>query len=85
MKEKSVIELLREFCAEQCDCGRDHDFCIDDIIVEKGAIARVPEIVSRYHAKKVFVLADRNTYAVAGKQICESLATANIYVSKHIF
>ena len=43
------------------------------------------EVVSRYHVKKVFVLADKNTYAVAGEQICDSLTKANIAVSKHVF
>ncbi|MBQ8213456.1 MAG: sn-glycerol-1-phosphate dehydrogenase [Clostridia bacterium] len=85
MKSETLIQFLRRFCDTQCDCGKIHDFCIDDIIVEKGAINRVAEVVFRYHVKKAFVLADKNTYAVAGKQICDGLSKANIAVSKYVF
>ena len=85
MKSETLIQFLRRFCSTRCECGRIHDFCIDDIIAEKGAIHRVAEVVSRYNAKKVFVLADKNTYSAAGEQICENLAKANIGVSKYIF
>lgn len=61
MSQEKMIQVLRQFCDAKCDCGKHHDFCIDDIIVEKGAINRVTEIVSRYHGKKFFLLADRNT------------------------
>ena len=85
MKKENTIQTLRRFCDAKCDCGKQHDFCIDDVIVEKGAINRIAEVVSRYHAKKVFLLADLNTYQAAGKAICELLSAANISVSKHIF
>lgn len=85
MQKESSMRLLRNFCNVECDCGRQHSFCIDDIIVEKGAINRVVEVVSRYGARKVFVLADHNTFSVAGQRICEILSKASIAVSKHIF
>ena len=66
MKSETLIQSLRRFCDTRCECGKIHDFCIDDVIVEKVAIHRVVEVVSRYHVKKAFVLADKNTYAVAG-------------------
>ena len=64
---------------------KPHSFSIDDIIIEKGAVNRVAEIVGRYDAKKVFLLADRNTYEAAGKQICENLLAAGFAISKHVF
>ena len=85
MKSETLIQSLRRFCDTRCECGKIHDFCIDDIIVENGAINRVAEVVSRYHVKKVFVLADKNTYEVAGEQICGCLSKANIAVSKYVF
>ena len=77
--------LLDSFCRTDCDCGRSHGFSIDDIIVEKGATLRVAEVVSRYGAKKVFLLADANTFAAAGEKICGVLTNAGISVSKYIF
>ena len=82
---QNTIQLLREFCEPTCDCGKKHAFSIDDIIVEKGAIGRVAEVALRYGAKKVFLLADRNTFAAAGEQICAGLSAAGIAVSKHVF
>ncbi len=85
MKRENIIDVLRSFCNEPCDCGKRHYFCVDEIIVEKGAIGRVAEVIARYHAKKVFVLADRHTYEAAGKRICEVLASNHIETVLHIF
>ncbi len=85
MKQENIIDVLRRFCDEPCDCGKRHHFCVDEIIVEKGAIGRVAEVISRYRAQKVFVLADRHTYEAAGKRICEVLASENIETVLHIF
>ena len=85
MSKEKTIQMLRRFCDKKCNCGRHHDFCIDDVIVEKGAINRVVEVVSRYHAQKVFLLADSNTYQAAGETIYQTLLAANISVSEYIF
>ena len=85
MLKENIIQKLRLFCDTKCDCGKHHDFCIDDIIVEKGAINRVPEVMARYHAERVFLLADCNTYEAAGEQICENLLQAGFSVSKYVF
>lgn len=85
MLKENTIQKLRRFCDTKCDCGKHHDFCIDDIIVEKGAINRVAEVVSRYHVEKVFLLSDCNTYEAAGEQIFENLLQAGFSVSKYVF
>lgn len=82
---QSTIQLLRDFCKIPCNCGKQHTFSIDDIIIEKGAVNCVAEVVSRYGAKKVFILADQNTYGAAGAQIVETLSAAGIAVSKYVF
>ena len=85
MLKENTIQKLRRFCDTKCDCGKHHDFCIDDVIVEKGAINRVPEVIARYHAERVFLLADCNTYEVAGNQICANLVASGFSVSKYVF
>ena len=35
-----------------CPCGREHDVAIDDVIVGKGVVNRLPEFVNKYGAKK---------------------------------
>ena len=54
---KKIMQKLRRFCDTKCDCGKLHDFYIDDIIIEKGTINRFFEVLSRYHAEKVFLFA----------------------------
>ena len=85
MLKENTIQKLRRFCDTKCDCDKHHDFCIDDVIVEKGAINRVPEVIARYHAERVFLLADCNTYEVAGNQICANLVASGFSVSKYVF
>ena len=80
-----TMKVLRDFCKESCACGKTHEFCMDDVIIEKGAINRVSEVVERYHAKKVFLLADVNTYEAAGEKIHENLTAHKIAVTPYVF
>lgn len=55
-----------------CSCGRKHEIVVDDIIIERGAIAQIPDILKRpaYADKKSLVMiCDENTYEAAGKQV----------------
>lgn len=55
-----------------CSCGRKHEIVVDDIIIESGAIAQLPDILKRpaYADKKSLVMiCDENTYEAAGKQV----------------
>ena len=54
-----------------CTCSQKRHFVpVKRIEVSEGAIEKVPEILSDY--KKIFMVADENTYDVAGKRV-ESL------------
>lgn len=53
----------------QCDCGREHRFDVEDIIIAKDAISTLPAIIYRHNANKIFVMADSNTYDVAGEAV----------------
>lgn len=76
------FDLKTEF---DCACGKTHRAGPDDVIVGKGVIARLPELAARYGAKKIFLLADENTYAAAGKRVEEILRGAGIAVSRYLF
>jgi len=55
-----------------CSCGRTHEILVDDIIIESGAIKKLPEILSRERfadKKAIVMICDTNTYDVAGKQV----------------
>ncbi len=73
------------FKSFECKCGKKHNSLIDDCIIEKGAISKVAECIKRYNAKKAFIVADINTYSVAGKQVCDSLRHNKIEFSEYVF
>ena len=80
MKEK-----LKKFTTEKCACGKLHATKIPKIIIENGAINKMSKLISEYGAKKVFVLADTNTFDVAGREVCEILNENAISFSSYVF
>ena len=67
-----------------CACGRDHTVAIDEVVIGKGVIRRLPEFAAKYGAKRPFVLCDKNTYAAAGQAVCSLLEEAGISYSKYV-
>ena len=68
-----------------CACGKIHAATIDDVIVGNGVINQLPDIIAKYGAKKPFILADANTFAAAGKAVCDLLNARGIGYSRYIF
>lgn len=68
-----------------CDCGKAHTVAVDEVVVGKGALRRLPEFVARYGAKKPFVLADGNTFTAAGQTVCGILEQAGIPYASYVF
>ncbi len=71
--------------ADNCACGRVHAVAIDDVIIGKGAVNRLPEFLHKFDAKKPFLLADSNTFTAAGEKVCDVLDAASIPYSKYVF
>ena len=67
-----------------CACGKTHNVAIDAVVTGSGAVKRLPEFVSQYGSKP-FVVADVNTYAAAGEQVCQILQAAQIPYGSFIF
>ena len=80
MKEITVQSLNNK----KCDCNREHIFN-SEIISGEGAINSLPDVLNKLGAKKVFLLADKNTYKVAGEKVLSLLSGANISLSKFVF
>ena len=68
-----------------CPCGKPHNVAIDEVVVGSGVIGRIPEFVEKYDSKRPFILADVNTFAAAGEQVCKVLEEAGIPYSKYVF
>lgn len=56
-----------------CDASRNQQIYVDDIVIEKGAIRRLPEILQQKYGqyKKIAMVCDDNTYEAAGKTVEE--------------
>ena len=68
-----------------CSCGKVHNALLDDYIVGKGAIREIASLMARYGATRPYLIADRNTYQAAGKQVCKVLDAHNIPYSLYVF
>ena len=69
---------------KQCSCGKPHLFEAK-IITGKRAVNKLPQALKELNARKVFILADKNTFAVAGKTISEILNEHEIKFLSYIF
>ena len=67
-----------------CKCGKQHIFT-SEVIVKEGALLELPRLMKQYSAKKVFLVADKNTYAAAGKAVAEIVENEKVKVVKCIF
>ena len=75
---------MKDYLKNPCPCGKAHTVAIDEVVVGSGTVNRLPEFVKKY-GKKPFVVADCNTYAVAGDRVCGILRDAGIAYSSFVF
>lgn len=64
---------MKKFTGE-CSCGKDHQLAVKDVILEEGALQKMPEILQkepyvRYHS--FAMICDENTYRAAGEEVAE--------------
>ncbi len=71
--------------SKYCSCGRQHDVAIDDVVIGKGVVGRLPEYIAKYGAKKPFILADKNTYKAAGTIVESILKDNGICYTTYVF
>ena len=67
-----------------CKCGKTHIFA-SEVVVKEGALLEIPGLLKRYDAQKIFLIADRNTYAAAGKLVSQIIEAEKIKVVQCIF
>lgn len=78
-------EYIEKYRLTDCPCGKAHRTAVKEVIAERGAVARLPELVTRYGGSKVFLLADRNTDAAAGGKVRAVLERAGLSCSAWVF
>ena len=80
-----IQKYLEEFALVKCSCGKEHNFNVKKIIVEKGAINKIPALLLEFNAKKPFIIADKNTYSACGERLVKILEDNAIKYSKYVF
>ncbi|NLJ86532.1 MAG: sn-glycerol-1-phosphate dehydrogenase [Firmicutes bacterium] len=62
----------------ECDCGKSHTSDIKTVEIASGALSKLPELIRKLGHEKAFVVADSNTYGVAGRKVLEYLQASGI-------
>lgn len=78
------MEALVAMNGTPCACGKDHRFAAD-VAVGSGAVARLPEYLSRFDTKRVFLLSDCNTWAAAGERVYQIITAAGVKCVSHCY
>ena len=68
-----------------CACGKDHFMDIDNIFIESGALNRIVPTVQFYKSKEPLIIADENTFKIAGEKVAQKLSEAGISYKTLIF
>ena len=79
-----MLNLMKKMNGATCPCGKTHRFDAE-IYSGVGAISNLAPALARLGAKKVFVLADKNTFAVGGEAVTKILSDTGIPFSKFIY
>ena len=70
---------------ENCRCQMVHTCAIDDVIIEKGANKKIPDLLAAYSSRDVTVVSDNNTHPLCGAEIAKALQSAGIRVTEMVF
>ena len=67
-----------------CSCGHKHYSEVKLIDIDQGAVKRLPEHIKELGYKKIFMVADKNTWAAAGEAAAAELEKAGLVYDKVI-
>lgn len=68
-----------------CQCGRKHSVNIDRVIIESKAVIQLPKVLEELGFDHVFIVADENTYEIAGSEVERLLISYGVKVKKLIY
>lgn len=65
----------------QCSCGHVHRCDIEDIVVGKDAVEKLPELLGKYAYEHICIIQDENTKAALGERVAQIAEKAGYKVS----
>lgn len=83
-KNLPLNELLRENGFD-CDCGLHHSVRLKKVILGQGALFQVSSLLRELGISHPMIVADQNTYRVAGKQVHDLLRASGIECELYVF
>lgn len=84
IKKMELADLigLGEF---ECECGKKHISGVKKVVIQKGAISALPDLIEEIGASKPFLLSGHDTFAAAGEKVCSVLEAEGYSYSKYVF
>ena len=83
--KNTTLSALVEMDGFDCACGRRHSTAIKHVIIEDGAVRRLPALLRECGSKRPFILSGAASFAAAGQLVEEQLASAGIGFSEYVF
>ncbi len=84
IKNMSLEDLIA-LGSFECECGKTHPAGTPHVIIESGAINKLPDLIKECGAKKPFIVSGKATYEAAGQRVCAVLDQAGINYNKYVF
>lgn len=85
MSVETNIEALLAKDGFSCSCGKAHFAKVRDVVIEFDALKKIPSLLEKYGAKKVFVFYDENTFKAAGEKVLKILSNGGVKYKTHCF
>lgn len=71
--------------ARKCTCGKIHETPLKRVLIEPDAIQKVPALLKELGYHRAFLVADQNTWEVAGKKLETKLKEAQFPCASMVF
>ena len=68
-----------------CECGKTHRADIDAVVIGRGAIEYVPQLLLEHGMHTVMILEDTHTFEAAGKQAADLIREAGMTVYEMVY
>lgn len=84
MSDVNIQHLLSDDGA-LCTCGKQHFALVRDVEIGFDALLKIPSLIEKYGAKRVFVYYDENTRVAAGEKVLSILSEHGIAYGVYCF
>ena len=80
-----IDEWIRQVPAEHCDCGQTHRAALPEWLTGRQITARFLDRLSQFDTSHIWLMADPDTYAAAGRHLEQAIRDRHMPISCFIF